>query len=268
MNERKKLKNDVSIVFGANGSIGSVVAQMESELTHVVGTYRRDDEITTKMKSYPNVSMIRKDFLENPDVSDVIEFARTKGRITKVYWMAGSSWNMGWDNASLMDFRKAIEVNAFPMASAITTLTPELADETNHMRWVAITGTSSLTIPEGCNKPTTGGSKKLNEFYMQSAAAFWGCRNNLFNTVINGDSERKKFATCGNTPEERAHIIQTQIPLKRQAQPIETAELCLWLNSEKNTFTTGAEIVSDGGRHIHTWNNYESTPNRQHPKYY
>ena len=262
------MNKDVSIVFGANGSIGSVLAEKESILTHVVGTYRREDEITAKMKMLPNITMYQKNFLENHDVKDVVDLARSKGRITKVYWMAGSSWNMGWDNATLVDFQKAIEVNAFPMVSAITSLAPELSDESNLMRWVAITGTSSLTIPEGCNKPTTGGSKRLNEFYMKSAAAFWSCKNNLFNTVINGDSERKKFATCGNTPEERAHIIKTQIPLKRQAQPIETAEICLWLNSDKNTFTTGGEIISDGGRHMHTQNNFDTTPNRQHPKYY
>jgi len=262
------MNKDVSVVFGANGSIGSIVAEKESLSSHVIGTYRRDDKISDKMKKHSNITMIQKNFLEDYDVTDVIKLARTKGRITKVYWMAGSSWNMGWDNASLLDFQKAIQVNALPIASAITSLIPELSDETNLMRWVAVTGTSSLIIPEGVNKPTTGGSKKLNEFYIKSAAAFWSCKNNLFNTVINGMSERKKFATCGNTPEERAHDVATQVPLRREAQPNEIAEICLWLNSDKNTFTTGGEIVCDGGEHIHTKNNYNDTPNRKHPKYY
>lgn len=262
------MTQDVSIVFGANGAIGSVLAEMESKFTHVVGTYRREDHITEYMKTLPNVTMYQKDFAENCDTSDVVELARSKGRVTKVYMMSGSSWNMGWDNANLMDFKKAIEVNAFPMATAIMALTPELSDESNCMRWLAITGTSSLVVGEGCNKPTTGGSKKLNEFYMKSAAAFWGCKNNLFNTIINGDSEPKEGRICGNTAEERERIIQKVIPLKRQAKPVETAEMCLWFNSEKNTFCTGGEIVCDGGRHIHTHHNFDDSPNRPHPKYY
>jgi 3alpha(or 20beta)-hydroxysteroid dehydrogenase len=40
----------------------------------------------------------------------------------------------------------------------------------------------------------------------------------------------------------------TRVPLQRYAQPQEVAELALWLVSDDNTFSTGAEFVIDGGQ--------------------
>jgi 3alpha(or 20beta)-hydroxysteroid dehydrogenase len=40
----------------------------------------------------------------------------------------------------------------------------------------------------------------------------------------------------------------TRVPLQRYAQPQEVAELVLWLASDDNTFSTGAEFVIDGGQ--------------------
>jgi len=259
---------NVSLVFGANGNIGQIVAERESENSLVVGTYRKDDAGTQKLKQNHNIRMFQKNFLEDSDCTDVVEFARSLGTINKVYWVVGESWNMCWDNACLEDFQKSLGVCALPLASVIMNCAPELADENNLMRWVALSGTNFLIRNGGSNKPVSGGSKLLSTFYMKSAAGFWGPKQNLFNNVLNGDSKRYKNLHSGDSQEDRQNLIDHDIALGRSAEPEDIAELLLWCNSDKNKFMTGADIVCDGGRMIYTKNNCVNSPNREHPEYY
>ena len=261
-------KHNVTLVLGANGNIGQIIAEREAETNYVVGSYRKDDAVTQHLKQHPNINMFEKNFLKNSDCTDIVEFARNKGTINKVYWVVGESWNMGWDNAKLMDFEKSIGVCALPLASIILNLAPELADENNLMRWVALSGTNFIIRNGGSNKPVSGGAKSLSTFYMKSAAGFWAPKQNLFNNVLNGDSKRYKNLHSGDSQTERQELIRSDIPLGKSADPDEIAELLLWLNSDKNTFMTGADIVCDGGRMIYTKNNCVDSANREHTEYY
>ncbi len=258
----------VTLVFGANGNIGQIIAEREAENSLVVGTYRKDDAVTQRLKQHSNIDMFQKNFLNDSDCTDVVEFARSKGTINKVYWLVGESWNMCWDNAKLLDFEKSIGICALPLASVILNCAPELADKNNLMRWAALSGTNFLIRNGGSNKPVSGGAKLLSTFYMKSAAGFWAPSQNLFNNVLNGDSERTKNTDSGDSESDRKILIESDIPLGRAAMPQDMSELLLWLNSDKNTFMTGADIVCDGGRMIYTKNNSVDTPNREHPEYY
>lgn len=48
-------------------------------------------------------------------------------------------------------------------------------------------------------------------------------------------------------PEERYHVVQEMIPLKRAGQPEEVAELINFLISSKSSYITGSSITIDGG---------------------
>jgi len=259
---------NVTLVLGANGNVGQIIAEYEAETSHVVGSCRKQDAVTKRLNSHSNISMYQQNFLENSDCTDLINFARSKGTINKVYWVVGESWNMCWDNARLEDFKKSIGVCALPLASIILNCTPELEDENNLMRWVALSGTNFLIRNGGSNKPVSGGAKFLSTFYMKSAAGFWGPKQNLFNNVLNGDSKRYKNLHSGDSQADRQKLIENDIALGRSAEPEDIAELLMWCNSDKNKFMTGADIVCDGGRMIYTKNNCVNTPNREHQEYY
>ncbi len=79
----------------------------------------------------------------------------------------------------------------------------------------------------------------------KSAALEFGPLGIRVNSVHPGNVDTD-MSRAGLTPE----IVQgmaTRIPLRRQGQPGEVAELILWLASDASSFCTGSEFVVDGG---------------------
>lgn len=256
------------LVCGANGSIGSFVAQEEAKTHKVVGTYRNHDDHAKELEKNPNITLIKKNMFESTDMKDVVEKARAQGPITKVYWLVGESWNIGWDKISLEDIQHAVRMCAEPVASLIIECKPELSDENNLMRWASISGISSLVYAGGPNKPGTGGAKHMAEFYFRSASAFWTWKQNLFNNVILGNSRRTKNLHVGYHGDALKQIYKNDIPMGTGTKSENVANVLLWLNSDKNNFMTGQDIIFDGGETIRTRDNVKDTPMKEHPKYY
>lgn len=256
------------LVLGANGSIGQFIAENESKTDHVVGTYRKDDDATKKLKENSNITMYQQNFVDDPDTTKLVELARTKGKIHKVYYLVGESWNVYWDVVDLEVFKKAINFCALPIASLLINLKPELADEKNLMRWCAISGISSKIYAGGPNKPATGGAKHMAEFYFRSASAFWTWKQNLFNTIVLGNSKRTKNLYVGYHGDKLKSIYKKDIPMGTGTESENVANLMLWCNSEQNKFMTGQDIVFDGAETIRTRDNIKDTPKYNHPKYF
>ena len=206
--------------------------------------------------------------IEDTDMGELVKRARKLGQINKVYYLVGESWNIGWDTASLNDFRNAVRMCAEPIASLIIELKPELLDENNLMRWASISGISSLIYAGGPNKPATGGAKHMAEHYFRSASAFYTWNKNLFNNVILGNSKRTKNLYVGYHGEELKKIYKNDIPMGTGTTSDSVADVLLWLNSDKNIFMTGQNIIYDGGETIRTRDNVKDTPNKPHPEYY
>ena len=79
----------------------------------------------------------------------------------------------------------------------------------------------------------------------KSAALEFGPLGIRVNSVHPGNVDTD-MSRAGLTPE----IVQSmamRIPLRRQGQPGEVAELILWLASDASSFCTGSEFVVDGG---------------------
>jgi NAD(P)-dependent dehydrogenase (short-subunit alcohol dehydrogenase family) len=243
------------LICGANGSIGSVIAQEESKTHKVVGTYRNYDDHAKELETNPNITLVQKDVSQSSDMKDVVDLAREQGTINKVYWLIGESWNVSWHNVTIEDIRKAIQICAEPVASLILELKPELMDENNFMRWASVSGLSATIFPGGKNKVSTGGAKHLAEFYFRSAAGYYGWRKNLFNNVRLGYSNRTKNLHVGITGDALKKIYDSEIPVSRATGPETPAGLMLWLCSDKNTYMTGQDIVLDGGESIRTREN-------------
>jgi NAD(P)-dependent dehydrogenase (short-subunit alcohol dehydrogenase family) len=257
-----------TIIAGINGSIGSIIAKEEAKKGPVVGTYRKYDDHADELAKNDNIELIQQDMLENHDMSGVVNRARTLGTVNKIYYLIGESWNIGWDRVSLKDIDNAIKMCALPLASLIIELKEELLDENNLMRWASVSGVSSLIFSGGPNKPATGGAKHMAEFYLKSASAFYTCKQNLFNNVVLGFSNRTKNFHAGHNGDALKNLCADNIPIGTATEPENVADMLMWLNADTNKFITGQNIVVDGGETIKTRDNATDTPMQDHPKYY
>jgi len=257
-----------TIIAGINGSIGSIIAKEEAKKGTVVGTYRKYDDHAKELSKNKNITLLQQDMLEDNCMSSVVDRARSLGKINKIYYLIGESWNIGWDKISLNDIEKAIKMCSLPVASLIIELKAELLDETNLMRWASVSGVSSLIFSGGPNKPATGGAKHMAEFYFKSASAFYTCKQNLFNNVVLGFSNRTKNFHVGYNSDALKNLYANDIPIGTGTEPENVANILMWLNSDKNKFMTGQNIVVDGGETIKTRDNAIDTPMKDHPKYY
>ena len=79
----------------------------------------------------------------------------------------------------------------------------------------------------------------------KSAALELGPLGIRVNSVHPGNVDTD-MSRAGLTP-EMIRGMATRIPLRRQGQPGEVAELILWLASDASSFCTGSEFVVDGG---------------------
>ena len=253
-----------TIIAGINGSIGSIIAKEEAKKGPVVGTYRKYDDHAEELAKNDNIELIQQDMLENHDMSGVVNRARTLGTVNKIYYLIGESWNIGWDRVSLKDIDNAIKMCALPLASLIIELKEELLDENNLMRWASVSGVSSLIFSGGPNKPATGGAKHMAEFYFKSASAFYTWKQNLFNNVVLGNSNRTKNFHVGYNGDALKKIYDNDIPLGAGTEPENVANILMWLTSDTNKFMTGQNIIVDGGETIRTRDNVNCNPTKEH----
>jgi len=257
-----------TIIAGINGSIGSIIAKEEAKKGPVVGTYRKYDDHAKELAKNNNIELIQQDMLENSNMSAVVNSARALGTVNKIYYLIGESWNIGWDKVSLKDIDNAIKMCSLPVASLIIELKAELLDETNLMRWASVSGVSSLVFSGGPNKPATGGAKHMAEFYFKSASAFYTWKQNLFNNVVLGFSNRTKNFHVGYNGDVLKNLCAKDIPIGTGTEPENVANILMWLNADNNKFMTGQNIVVDGGETIKTRDNAKDTPMKDHPTYY
>lgn len=55
----------------------------------------------------------------------------------------------------------------------------------------------------------------------------------------------------GMSPAEYRKLLESYVPLKRMAEPVEIAELIAFLSSDKASFITGTTYVISGGKELH-----------------
>jgi 3alpha(or 20beta)-hydroxysteroid dehydrogenase len=242
-----RLEEKVAIITGSAGGIGTAAARRLNEegalllLTdaNADGARRLAEELGDRAMSHEH------DVTSELDWQAVVSSAlQTHGRIDILLNNAGVFLAAPLTETSLDDFTRVIDVNVvgvfLGMRSVAGTMSAQRAGSIINVSSVAgLTGSPYLTA-YGASKwavrgMTKGVAKELAQFGVRVNSLHPG----QIDTEMNSRQREK-------TPELIDKLIKG-IPLRRIGTPEEIAHAVVYLASDESIYTTGSELVVDGG---------------------
>jgi len=135
-----------------------------------------------------------------------------------------------------------LKINLISPLRLIRAILPNMA-KNNYGRILNISSVWSLVSKPG--RGIYSASKAALDALTRTIAVEFASKNILVNSIAPGyvDTELTKK----NNSRQELDAIAKKIPIGRLAEPMEIAQLALFLCSDKNTFITGQTIVIDGG---------------------
>jgi NAD(P)-dependent dehydrogenase (short-subunit alcohol dehydrogenase family) len=237
----RRLEDRIVLVTGAAGTLGRAIATaIETE----GGTALRSD-----LAGRPGQDHVL-DVTSEADWSRVVaEIEARHGRLDGLVNNAGIVLLGDVEATSLADWRRVMAVNAegvfLGCKHAMPLLTRSAAP--------SIVNLSSVSgLVGGANLAAYNASKGAVRLLTKSVALS-GARklpkvrcNSVHPAFVEGDMV-DAIASSARDPARARERMAADIPLGRLARPGEIAEAVVWLLSDASAFTTGAEIVLDGG---------------------
>jgi NAD(P)-dependent dehydrogenase (short-subunit alcohol dehydrogenase family) len=243
-----KLQNKVALITGGTSGIGLEAAKLfraEGATVIVTGTHPERLEAAGKALG-DDVLVLSVDLREPAEIERAVETIRAKfGRIDVVYANAGAG-----------------------TAAPLEAVTPEQIDEQFALNFKGLFFTIQKAVPlmpkggsivvttSFLNEVGTAGlsilsaTKAAVRSLVRSIGAELAPRGIRVNAVSPGPIATAFHTKLGLTDAQlsaTAAAIEAQVPLKRFGEAAEIAKTALFLASDDASFTTGAEVVVDGG---------------------
>ncbi len=243
-----KLSGKVAVITGGSSGIGLATAQkFVEEGAYVFITGRRQTELDkAKALIGKNVTAVQGDVANLADLDRLYQtVAAEKGRLDIVVANAGFVEHQTIDSATPQHFDKTFNINArgafFTVQKALPLIKNGgsiiLVSSGLHMRGFPAHGTYSAT------------KAALRSFARTWAAELKdrGIRvNNLSPGAVDTPIIDGQFATKEQADGARA-MFASMTPLGRIGRPEEIAAAALFLASDDSSFSTGIDLVADGG---------------------
>lgn len=244
----EKLAGKVAVITGGSSGIGLAAAkEFVSEGAYVFLTGRRQSELEKAAAEIgANVSVVQGDVASLDDLDKVFAVvAGEKGVIDIVVASAGFVAQQSIDTATPEHFDQTFNVNArgtfFTVQKALPLMT----------RGGSIVLVSSGMHLKGLPEHSTYAASKAA---IRSFARTWATelkdRGIRVNSVSPGAIETPIFEVQFPDPEAQAAAkaaFQQMTPLGRMGRADEMAKAILFLASEDSSYSTGTDLIADGG---------------------
>ena len=242
-----RLDGKVALISGGASGIGAAHARVFAAegARVVVGDIQKDkgQEVTAGVKSDGGEAVfVRLDVTSEDDWQKAVREAVTRfGKLTTLINNAGVYWPGGVEEETRDKWQKMIEINQTGVWLGMKNAVPALRESGN----AAIVNISSLYgligSPGSISYHASKGAVRL----MTKAAALEYVRQGIrVNSIHPGQIDTPILA--GLTPEQDAQIKEAT-PMGRLGRPEEIAYGSLYLCSDEASYTTGIELVIDGG---------------------
>jgi NAD(P)-dependent dehydrogenase (short-subunit alcohol dehydrogenase family) len=236
-----QLEDHVVLVTGALGTLGSAMcAAIES----AGGT-----PIRTDLAARGQVDIALDVTSEEAWTAALVEVERRHGRLDGLVNNAGVGTPGDIEKTSFAEWRRVMAVNADGVFLGCKHAMPLLAQS----KAPSIVNISSASgIVGGANLAAYNASKGAVRLLTKSVALY-GARkrppvrcNSVHPAFIAGDMVDAMVKTRPDPAKAMAKLV-AQVPVGRLGQAREVADTVVWLLSPASSFTTGSEVLVDGG---------------------
>jgi 3(or 17)beta-hydroxysteroid dehydrogenase len=236
-----QLKDHIVLVTGALGTLGSATCEAIAAAGGVA--------IQSDLAGRGKVD-IPLDVTREADWTDAMaQVQQSYGRLDGLVNNAGVGTPGDVEQTTFAEWRRVMAVNADGVFLGCKYAMPLFAKS----KAPSIVNISSASgIVGGANLAAYNASKGAVRLLTKSVALY-GARkrpvvrcNSVHPAFIEGDMVDAIVRTRPDQAKARAKL-QAQIPIGRLGQPREVAATVVWLLSEASSFTTGSEVLVDGG---------------------
>ena len=235
LNFLMKDSQDIAIVTGASGAIGSAVCKRLVDSGYVVKGFDIcpvDDCWDDVLCDLSDVEAIQHAFASS--------FSSLVAPSVFVH-CAGIYEPKSWDLVSVDDFRRTMDIN-FSSAFYLSQLWAQRLIEAQKAGSAVFL--SSVSVRSGSLNPVYAASKSALEGFSRSLAKSLAPHDIRVNAIAPGPVES---AMMQSIPEARVQSYLNAIPMGRFGVPSEIADLVMFLVGNQSRYMTGSVIPVDGG---------------------
>jgi 3alpha(or 20beta)-hydroxysteroid dehydrogenase len=242
-----RLDDKVAIITGSAGGIGTAAARRLAEEGALLVLTDADEDGVRRLADELGDRAISKkhDVTSEADWQAVVSSAlQTHGRIDVLLNNAGVFLAAPLLETSLNDFRRVIDVNVVGVFLGMRAVAGAMAAQgtgsiINVSSVAGLTGSPYLTAYSASKWAVRGMTKGVAKEFAQFGVRVNSLHPGQIDTEMNSRQREK-------TPELIDKLIRG-IPLRRIGTPQEIAHAVVYLASEESIYTTGSELVVDGG---------------------
>lgn len=242
-----KLDGKVVLITGGSSGIGEATARLfAAEGATVIATGSSQQSVEAARARLPGVELVVSDASSIVAATALVKYVTDQhGRIDMLFANAGIARLAPAEELDEALFDDVFNTNLKGVFFLVQRAAAAMPDGG------AIVLTGSVAGSTGGKSGTTayGASKAALRSLSRTLGRELAPRNIRVNTVSPGPILTALLDRNGYSPEERADYIastSTRIPLGRMGAPEEVAKAVLFMSADA-TFTTGAELMVDGG---------------------
>lgn len=242
------LKGKVTLVTGASRGIGQAVARGLAKAGAVVVNFSRSggEETMEMIREDGGVFHdYRVDVTKEDEVDRALdEVLRDVGPVEILFNNAGICLHKSALESTIDEFRRIIDVNVtgeFIVARAVGKVMVKQGIQGSIINMASISGTI-VNIPQ--QQASYNASKAAVIQMTKSLAIEWAPYNIRVNSISPGYINTPM---ASDTPQALRDAWDKLVPMRRMAEAEELMTAILYLASPASTYTTGSDIIVDGG---------------------
>lgn len=236
-----RLANKIALVVGGVGGIGGAISQrFAKEGAQVYATSRKEADGASEAAGGGSIRTVQADANSSADLNRVFEQIKSEqGRIDVLVVNAGLSEYAPLEDISEDHFDRTFGLNVrslvFAAQGAVDLMQPGGT--------IVLIGSIAGDIgTKGYG--VYGATKAAVRSFTRTWANELAPKGIRVNVVSPGPTDTAMMAAASK---EIRDALSSMIPLGRMGRPDEVAAAVLFLASDESSFTTGAELVVDGG---------------------